>query len=369
MDKLKRYLECYIDTETCNLRCHYCYIAQLEKFKNKLVKFEHTPEEIRKALSVKRLGGKCLINLCAGGETLLSKDVIPVIKELLEEGHYLTVVTNGTMANRFKEISTFPKELLERLFFKFSFHYLEFLRINFLDKFFENIEIIRNAGCSFTVEITPSDELIEHIDEVKKVCMEKLGTLCHITIARDDRTDNIEVLSNKSFDEYKKIWGQFDSGLFDYKTKIFYKKRKEFCYAGDWSVYINLSSGEMKQCYFGRTIDNIYKDIDKPLKFEAIGNNCQLPHCYNGHSYISLGDIPEINDAPTYADIRNRNVNNIEWLNPTMKSFMSQKLYNNNEEYSEKKKKKINRFYKIKKIDDLAKHAVKKVVKKISDKK
>ena len=142
MDKLKRYIECYIDTETCNLRCHYCYIAQMRKFNNKLAKFGHTPEEIRKALSVKRLGGKCLINLCAGGETLLSSEVIPVTKALLEEGHYVMIVTNGTLTNRFKEIAKFPKDLLERLVFKFSFHYLELLRLNLLDKYFENIQMM-----------------------------------------------------------------------------------------------------------------------------------------------------------------------------------------------------------------------------------
>lgn len=369
MDKLKRFIDCYIDTETCNLRCHYCYIAQLRKFKNKLVKFNHTPEEMRKALSVDRLGGKCLINLCAGGETLLSRDVIPVIKALLEEGHYVMVVTNGTMTNRFKEISEFPKELLERLFFKFSFHYLELLRINFLDRFFDNVNLVKSVGCSFTVEITPSDELIEHIDDVKKVCIDKLGTLCHLTIARDDRTNGIEILSAKPFEEYKKIWGQFNSELFKFKSEIFYQKRKEFCYAGDWSVYINLTSGDMKQCYCGRTIDNIYKNIDKPLKFEAIGNNCQLAHCYNGHAYLALGDIVEIGKDINYASLRNKNINNTEWLNKTMKDFMSQKLYENNEEYSEQQKNKINKFYKIKKINDLAKRAVKKVVKKISDQK
>ena len=51
MDKLKRYVECYIDTETCNFKCHYCYIALLNKFNKKIVKFSRSPEEIRNALS------------------------------------------------------------------------------------------------------------------------------------------------------------------------------------------------------------------------------------------------------------------------------------------------------------------------------
>lgn len=368
MDKLKRFVDCYIDTETCNLKCHYCYIAQLGKFKNKLAKFKYSPKEIRKALSVKRLGGECLINLCAGGETLLSKEVVDLVLELLEEGHYVMIVTNGTLTNRFKEIAMFPKELLERLFFKFSFHYLELKRLNWMDRFFNNIKRMIEAGCSFTLEITPSDELIPYIDDVKNICMEKVGAYCHVTIARDDRTKGIVVLSDKSFEEYKKIWGTFDSKLFSYKSEIFYQKRKEFCYAGDWSVYINLSSGEMKQCYFGRVLDNIYKNIDQPLNFEAVGCNCKMAHCYNGHAYLAIGDIPKLN-APTYAELRNRvTKDGKEWLNPKMKSFMSQKLKDNNEEYSSAKRKKINKSFERKYIMDKSKKILNKIGEKINAK-
>lgn len=344
MDKLKRFIECYIPTETCNLRCHYCYIAQKRKFNNKLAEFKHSPQTIRRALSVERLGGKCLINLCAGGETLLAEDVLYIIKELLEEGHYVMVVTNGTLTKRFDQIITFDKKLLKRLFFKFSFHYLELKRINMMNQYFENIKKIQEAGCSFTVEMTPNDEAIEYIDDIKKVCIDNLGTLCHISIARDDRTQGIELLSDHSYEDFVKIWGEFDSSFFNYKTKIFKVKRKEFCYAGDWSVYINLVTGNMTQCYAGKLLDNIFADINKPLKFEAIGNKCLLAHCYNGHSFLSLGDIPEL-EAPTYAQLRehsSKEKNIPKWLQPEMESFINQKLGDNNKEYSLIKKKYIN---------------------------
>lgn len=340
MDRIKKFLDCYIDTQTCNLRCHYCYIAQLKLFDKKINKFEQPIDVIAKALSKKRLGGPCLINLCAGGETLLSDEIVPLVEELLKEGHYVMIVTNGTLTQRFKEIANIDNKLLSHLFFKFSFHYLELLRLNMLEKFFENIDIVRNAGASFTVEITPSDELITHIDDIKKLCMERFGALPHITIGRDDRTGGIEVLSNKSFEEYKKIWSQFDSKLFEFKSKIFYKKRKEFCYAGDWSAYINLTTGAVRQCYCGKIIDNIYSDIDSPIKFKAIGKNCTHPHCYNGHAFLALGDIPELEVASeyTYADLRNREDKYGEWLKPEMKAFMSTKLHDNNSIYNTKQK-------------------------------
>lgn len=339
MNKIKRFLDIYIPTETCNLRCHYCYITQKRKFNNKLAEFKYSPDIIQKSLSIKRLGGKCLINLCAGGETLLSYSVIEIIKVLLEEGHYVMVVTNGTLSKRFDEIVKWDSKLLKRLFFKFSFHYLELKSREMLDKYFENIKKVKSHGCSFTVEITPSDELIPYIDEVKKICLEHLGALCHVTIARDDRTNGIEILSKYSFDKYKNIWSTFDSELFNFKYNIFYKKREEFCYAGEWSVYINLGTGDMRQCYCGDVLDNIYNNVDGKLKFKAIGHKCNLAHCYNGHAFLTIGSIPELK-TPTYAELRDRkDLNGDYWLNDEMKMFMSQKLKDNNFEYSYIKKK------------------------------
>ncbi|MCD8220943.1 MAG: glycosyltransferase [Clostridiales bacterium] len=338
---MKRYIDCYIATETCNLRCHYCYIAQLEKFRNKLVELPYTEKEIRKALSRERLGGTCLINFCAGGETLLAPELIAVIKELLEEGHYLSIVTNGTLSKRFDELAGFPSDLKQRLFIKFSFHFLEVKRLGRMQDFFENVNKMKKAGISFSVEVTPSDELIPYIDELKAVSLENVGALPHITIARDDRTNGINHLSEHSWEEYQKIWGTFDSELFDFKKSIFYIPRKEFCYAGDWSIYLNLSTGDYSQCYFGDKLGNIY-DFEKPLEFRAVGCNCKYAHCYNGHSFLALGDIPEL-ETPTYASLRDRLcTDGSHWLQPDMKRFMSQKLVDDNEEYPMELKRMIN---------------------------
>lgn len=338
MEKIKRFVDCYIATETCNLQCHYCYIAQLKKFNNKLVSFPYPTEHIRKALSKERLGGVCLFNFCAGGETLLSPEVLPLARELIKEGHYVGIVTNGTVSKRFDEIQTWGKEELAHLFFKFSFHYLELKKRGWLDRYFENVNKAKNAGASFTVEITPSDELIPYIDEVKAICMEKVGALCHVTIARDDRTNGINHLSQHDFEDYKKIWGQFDSELFRFKSDIFYVKRKEFCYAGDWSIYVNLTSGDVYKCNCGHIIDNIYRDINAPIHFEPVGYSCSLAHCYNGHAWLAFGDIPELKST-LYADERNRICGDgSEWLQPEMKEIMSSKLYESNQEYSKLRK-------------------------------
>lgn len=355
---MKKFIDCYIPTETCNLRCHYCYITQKRKFNNKVAKFNKSSKEIREALSKERLGGECLFNFCAGGETLLIEEIIDITKELLEEGHYIMIVTNGTLSKRFDEIVKLPKELLKKLFFKFSFHYLELKRLNQMEEYFKNIKKIKDVGCSYTVELTPSDEIIKEINNIKKICLDNVEAECHITIARDDRTSEINILSEKSYEDYKDIWGAFNSSFFDFKTAIFYKKRTEFCYAGDWSYYLNLVTGDLKQCYCGENIDNIYTNINLPLKQKPIGNGCTLPHCYNGHAFLTLGTIPEL-ETPNYSQMRNRiTSNDEEWLSKVMKDFMSKKLKDSNLEYTEKEKKKINFDNKINKMKKMPRKAL-----------
>lgn len=343
MDKIKRYIDCVVPITACNLRCHYCYITHNRLFDSKILPFPKAPKEMRKALSKERWGGTCLINLCAGGETLLSEETVVLARELLEEGHYVMIVTNGTVTKSFNQIADFPPELLKHLFIKFSFQYLEMVRLNILNKFFENVALMKKHGVSFTVEITPSDELVDHIDDVMKVCRENVGAVCHVSIARDETDEEFPVLSKYSFDEYKKIWSVFDSNLFDFKSQIFYKKRKEFCYAGVWSFFVDLASGNVHQCGYHKIIGNLYEDICTPINYCAVGTNCKLAHCYNGHSFLALGAIPEM-DTPTYTQLRNRTCpDGSEWLTDDVKYLFSSKLCESNEEYSEKEKRRINK--------------------------
>lgn len=337
--KIKRYIDCYVPVTTCNLRCPYCYITNHHLFEGPLPKFTYSPEHVRKALSKKRLGGTCLINFCADGETLLTPYLIDYVRELLLEGHFIMIVTNGTFTKRLKEYASLPPELTKHLFFKFSYHYLELKKRNLFDKFFNNIRMVRDAGCSFTLEITPSDEAIPYIEDIKARAINELGALCHVTIARDEKDDSeLPMLTKLSKDEYIKTWETFNSPLFNYKLKLFEEKRKDFCYAGDWTILLNLMTGRARPCYFYPESQNIFEDINKPIIFRAIGSHCRSLYCYNGHSFLALGNIPSI-VSPTYAEERNRLcMNGTEWLLSEFKSILSSRLYQSNKEYSSMKK-------------------------------
>ena len=51
---------------------------------------------------------------------------------------------------------------------------------------------------SFSIEMTPYDDLEPYIDEIKNYCMEHYGALCHVTIPRDMLTKEIKLLSKHS---------------------------------------------------------------------------------------------------------------------------------------------------------------------------
>lgn len=339
MDKIKRILLVNIPTGKCNFKCPYCFITQVNGWETNEADQFPSYDLVKEAFDKKRFGGPCYINLCSRGETLIYPQSINVLKALLEAGHYVEVVTNGTIKKRFEEINKFAPELLSRLSFKFSFHFTELKRLKLMDVYFENIQMMKRAGASFTVELTPVDEEEPFIDEIKEICIKKLGALCHVTMARDDRKQDIPVLSKHSKEEYVKIWSQFDSGMLNFKETVFQQKRKEFCYAGDWSLYINLFTGSIQKCYCAPIQGNIYS-VNEKIPFCAIGE-CPIAHCYNAHMLMTLGVLPEV-ETPYYSYIRNRTcVDGSEWLSPTVKAFYESKLIESNEEYSEDKKREI----------------------------
>jgi organic radical activating enzyme len=333
-DKIKRFIECKVPISACNLRCHYCYITQNKKFSDKIPKFPYSSDFFGRAISVERLGGICLINFCADGETLLPPEMPLYIHAALKEGHFVSVVTNGTLDKRFDELISLSNNLSKRLFFKFSFQYFELRKRNLIDSFFNNIKKVKESGCSFTLELTPSDELEPYINEIMEISEAYLGAACHVTIARDERNKKFPILTNHTKEEYKRTWRIFDSELFDYKISVFGEKRREFCYAGEWSGYINIFNGDFTQCCFSFYKQNIYKKIDAPLKYLPLGNHCRRTHCHNAHVFLTLGVIPEL-VTPTYTAMRNRICSNgTEWLQPEVKYFFNSKLSESNKNYS-----------------------------------
>ena len=337
-ERVKKLIFFAVPMSICNFRCHYCYLAQRPiSYQGVQPPFKYSPEQVAAALSPKRLGGQAFINICADGETLIAKDLDLYVKKLVEQGHYAEIVTNCTITPALQKYLSWDKDLVEHLEFKCSFHWLELKKHKLLDTFVKNVHRIWEAGASATIEITPSDELIPHIEEIKEFSMKHFGALPHITIARDDRTSGIEILSKFSKEEYYKIWGRFNSEFFNYKTTIFGKRQEEFCYAGIWSVYVNLYTGIARACYCGRSLGDVFANPNTPFPTFPVGK-CEIAHCYNGHAFLTWGNIPQATNV-RYADVRNRiRTDGGEWLSPKLKHFWSSQLCESNAELSDSEK-------------------------------
>ena len=329
--QVKKYLLFRIPMSICNFRCSYCYLSQRdESFQGEQPPMHYSPEQIAYALRQERTGGPCLVNLCADGETLLVQDLDKIVRLLLEAGHYVEFVSNVTLTRPLEKYLQIGPELLRHMEFKCSFHYLELKKHGLLETFADNVRRIWQAGASANIEITPHDELIPYIDEIKAFSMEHFGALPHITIARDDRTQQILRLTKLPTDVFTKTWSVFGSDFFAYKTGIFGVRQKQFCYAGKWSLYSDLTTGEAWKCYFGGLVGNIFEHPDEPLP-EAPTGRCPLAHCYNGHTLITMGLIPDA-DAPGYGKLRDRvREDGTHWLQDEMYAFMNTKLRDANE--------------------------------------
>lgn len=336
--KAKRMILMHIPNRRCNLKCKYCYLSQVNEWVSPPEEFKYSVEHIAHCLRIERVGGPCLINLTADGETMLQPKIVELCKLLLEEGHYIEFVTNCTAKKVVCDFAKLPVDLLKHIEFKISYHYEELKERNLSEHFWNNVKILQNSGCSFTIELMPHDGLMGDIDTIIETCKSNVGEKCHLTVGRADYFSTRELLTNLSKEEYVDTWSKFDSKMFELKMKLLSVKRKEFCYAGDWTIYVNLYTGDTAPCYAQAIDQNIFEDPDKPIIFRAVGCHCREPYCINGHAHISLGVIPEY-DSPTYAEVRNRvRTDGTEWLTADCKEFFSTKLSETNEQYSKSKK-------------------------------
>lgn len=338
-NKMKRMINCIVPVSACNFRCHYCYIGQTVGFNGEIRELPYSTEFIAHALRPERIGEGCHLNLCGSGETLLAPYVIELAKHLTDMGHYCTIVTNGALSKRIDEICTLPPENQDHIFIKFSFHYLELTKRNLLEKFWGNVQKIRDTKCSFSVELTVNDESIPYIPDIQQNCMENIGALCHVIESRNNNTEGFCRLTKLPEQEHAAAWAQFQSSLFDFQQKIWGQKRREFCYAGDWVTNFYLETGDVYTCFAdGQKIGNFYEDVENPFPFVAVGENCPWAHCYAAHVLLTSGAIPNFL-APTYGEVRGRTcADGSAWLKPSFQSFFGSKFIESNQEYSPEKK-------------------------------
>lgn len=324
---MKRFIECLVPDSFCNFKCSYCYVQQQSRKSKQRVFPQYEPSFIAKALSPERLGGISYINITGLGETLIQDTVVEIVHEILKTGNYVNITTNGTLDKRFKQLLDFDKNLLRHLNVSFSCHIIELEKHNMIDRFFNNIRKVQEAGCSFVLQVNLVDEYIPYWDRIKELALKNVGALPQVALTREETHSGYKIMTKRSFEDYKKIGREMHSPLFEFTINNFNKKQNGFCYAGCWSGTLNLYTGEMTSCYGQGIHQNIYENLNKPILFKPLGCCC-ADYCVNSSHYLSLGIIPQ-NNTPSYASLRNREL--ASWYNNEMKLFLSSKLKDENE--------------------------------------
>lgn len=333
-NKLQGFIEVLVPTTVCNIKCHYCYVVQHDNRTLKKAEFNHSPKEIAYALRPERFGGVMYISFCGAGETLSVPQMPEIAKEVLMSGNFVNITSNGTMSHAIDKIlDIVPQNLLCHLNFSFSLHWLELKKYKLVDKFFNNIRKVRDAGCSFVLQMQHCDEYEPYYDEIWAKCLEEVKAQPQVVVTRRESTDyqNYRFMTDHTDEIYHETARCFDSPLFELTFNNFKVNRnRDFCFAGKWSYVLNLSTGILRRCYCSSTGKNIFTHKGR-LSMPPVGYHCGAVYCTNASHFIALGVMPSCK-VPSYAELRNRVCNDgTEWYQPTMKFLLSQKLYENHE--------------------------------------
>lgn len=331
MAKIKRFFECLVPVSVCNIECPYCYIIQENRRAMKMEDFLYSVDTMLCSLTNKRLGGTCFFSLCGVGETMAQKDIIPLVKGLLDEGHLVNITTNGTLSNKYDELIVACGQNIRHLHMSFSLHYLELLNRGWIDIFFENVNKMRSAGASILVQFNLCDDYVPHLDEIKRLCLENVGALPQVALTRNEKSKPMSIMTAGTPEEYFRTGESFQSPLFDFTFKNFMVKRTEYCYAGEWSGVLDMKTGILKKCYMEPGGFNIFEDPAQAIPFTPVGCDCHNIYCVNSSHFMSLGIIPEL-ETPTYAQLRNRA--EAQWYTAEMEEFLNSKLSESNKQHS-----------------------------------
>ena len=303
-------------------------------------KFEYNVDHIKSAVTKERLGGLAFINLASNGETLLADESIELITAFLELGHIVQIISNGTLTEKINMLTELPDEYKSRLIFMNSFHYLEFKRLNMLGTVFSNLNNMKNAGISTAMLMTLNKEYIPYLEEIKNSCIENFGVVPKIQLSYELKGNEWTVEEFYSQDIAKMVEKLFDAKEIAINdTYLYGVKRTEFCYAGDWSFCLNLVNGDISSCPGSQVYQNIFKDLNQPIKFEPVAKNCHADYCSCGNVLQSLGITPDLTYYPNYFEMFLEN----GYYSETIKSALSKKLYTTNKEYSDTDKEEIDK--------------------------
>ena len=358
MAGIYRFINTTVPTVGCNLRCEYCYVKQWGEEDGLNINldkesYRYSIQHMIEALKVERMGGVCMFNFSAHGETLLSPCLYEIVTGLINNGHYVAIISNCTVTNEIKKYIELDSKMRDHLFFKASFHYRELKKRGLLEAYANNIKLLKDNGISFSVELVSNDYILDELEEVKEFSLKKFGALPHVLGGREETTKGKypKYETKLSEKEFRNIWGEFDSPLFRFQDKEYLTSHyDDFCYAGVYTGTLDLSTGDFMACPGNRIVTNFFDDLDNQIQFLPVGENCPFPFCFCGFFLQVLAGSCSDSYPLEYKfyEFRDREcVDGTHWLTPTIKEVFNHTCAEYHEKVNEEEKYLINTFLRV----------------------
>jgi len=154
----KDHLACIIWFVKCNMRCSYCYNANIVDGKGIL-----TNKEVLDFLSSR--AGKLDAVVLSGGECTLNPDIVELCEEIKELGFKIKVDTNGLNPNILKELIDFS--LVDFIALDYKAPAKKFKQItknSQIEKFYTTLDMLIDKKFSFEVRTTIHSTLLDEND-------------------------------------------------------------------------------------------------------------------------------------------------------------------------------------------------------------
>ena len=173
-------------TPTCNLRCHFCYVA-LDPYKGPYL----TTEQVYRILDKLHGAGVLMLTL-TGGEIFSRRDFADIYRYAWQKGFLVTLFTNATMMNeRIAELlREMPPECVDVTIYGADAEHYEAttgIKGSFA-RFERGIALLRGADVRLTMKHTVSTTTEDHLDAVRAYC-ERLGVPHRMGVALDHQHD------------------------------------------------------------------------------------------------------------------------------------------------------------------------------------
>ena len=158
-------------TPTCNLRCHFCYVA-LDPYKGPYL----STEEVCVVLDKLESAGVLWLTL-TGGEILSRRDFPEIYRYARRKGFLVTLFTNATMMNErtaamLREEPPFSVEV--SIYGADAAHYEGTTGIpGSFARFERGVQLLQEAGVSLLLKHPTSASTIDHVPAIRQWCVDR----------------------------------------------------------------------------------------------------------------------------------------------------------------------------------------------------